>query len=70
MLVLSRAVNEEIVIGRDIRIRLLKTGRGRARLGVSAPRNIPVRRAELKPSEPTRFYEREAPGTSKAAKSR
>ncbi len=52
MLVLSRKLNEEIVIGRTIRVRLLKTSRGRVRLGVSAPRGIPVRRAELTSTEP------------------
>jgi carbon storage regulator len=60
MLVLSRDVNEEIVIGRDIRVKLLDTGRGRARLGVSAPRNIPVLRAELTTKEPPGWQGRDA----------
>jgi carbon storage regulator len=47
MLVLSRKLNEEIVIGRSIRVRLLKAGRGRVSLGVSAPKETPVHRAEL-----------------------
>lgn len=51
MLVLSRKLNEEIVIGRTIRVRLLKAGRGRVRLGVSAPRGTLVRRAELMATE-------------------
>jgi len=47
MLVLSRKVNEEIVIGDNIRVRLVKICGGRARLGISAPPEVSVRRAEL-----------------------
>jgi carbon storage regulator len=47
MLVLSRKVNEEIVIGDNIRVRLVKIGGGRARLGISAPPEVSVHRAEL-----------------------
>lgn len=47
MLVLSRKVNEEIIIGDNIRVRLVKIGGGRARLGISAPPEVSVRRAEL-----------------------
>jgi len=47
MLVLSRKVNEEIIIGDNIRVRLVKIGGGRARLGISAPPDVTVRRAEL-----------------------
>lgn len=47
MLVLSRKVNEEIVIADNIRIKLVKIAGGRARLAISAPREIGVRRAEL-----------------------
>ena len=60
MLVLSRKLNEEIVIDRNIRVRLLKTGRGRVRLGVSAPRETPVQRAELTPANSPSRREQEA----------
>lgn len=52
MLVLSRKVNEEIIIGDNIRVRLVKVGGGRARLGISAPKEVSVRRAELGPPPP------------------
>lgn len=52
MLVLSRKVNEEIVIGDNIRVRLVKIGGGRARLGISAPPEISVHRAELARKRP------------------
>lgn len=47
MLVLSRKVREEIVIGEKIRISLLRIGRGQVRLGVEAPRDQGIRRGEL-----------------------
>jgi len=47
MLVLSRRENEEVVIGGKIRVTVVKLGRGRARLGISAPREIDICRAEL-----------------------
>jgi len=46
MLVLSRKVNEEVVVGREIRVKVLKLGRGRVRLGIAAPLRVDVRRAE------------------------
>jgi carbon storage regulator len=55
MLVLSRKRNEEIVIGGSIRVKLVKMERGRVCLGVSAPRGIPIRRAELMPSRARAF---------------
>lgn len=59
MLVLSRKLNEEIVIDGTIRVRLLKAGRGRVRLGVSAPRETSVQRAELiQPNHPNATSER------------
>jgi carbon storage regulator CsrA len=53
MLVLSRKVNEEIIIGDNIRVRLVKIGGGRARLGISAPPEVSVRRAELAKKTPS-----------------
>lgn len=53
-MVLSRKLNQEIVIGENIRVKLVKIGGGRARLAISAPRDIGVRRAELAPHPRTR----------------
>ncbi len=47
MLVLSRKENEEVVIDRRIRVKLVKLGRGRVSLGISAPPEVDIRRAEL-----------------------
>jgi len=49
MLVLSRKAQEAIVIGDDIRITIIEVRRGVVRLGVEAPREVPVMRSELLP---------------------
>ncbi|MBT4865090.1 MAG: carbon storage regulator CsrA [Planctomycetaceae bacterium] len=47
MLVLTRKVDEEIVIADNIRICVVGIQNGKVQLGVSAPREIPVHRSEI-----------------------
>ena len=47
MLVLSRKSNEEIVIGSNIRVKVLEISGNRVRLGISAPNHVPVLREEI-----------------------
>ncbi len=47
MLVLSRKVGEEIVIGSNIRVRVLSVQGNQIRLGFIAPRDIEIQREEL-----------------------
>lgn len=47
MLVLSRRVGEKIVIGDGIVVTVVEVHRDSVRLGVDAPRSVPVNRAEL-----------------------
>lgn len=47
MLVLSRKVEEQIVIGGDVTVTVLEIKGDRVRLGVEAPRNVPVNRQEI-----------------------
>ncbi len=47
MLVLSRTINQEIIIGDGIRIKIVGVKGGQIRVGVSAPRDVSVRRLEL-----------------------
>ena len=52
MLVLSRKLGEKIYIGDNICITVVDIDRGKVRLGIEAPRSVPVYRQELLP-EPT-----------------
>lgn len=47
MLVLTRSVGQEIVIGGVVRITILSTGRDKIRLGIDAPPNVRVDRLEI-----------------------
>lgn len=52
MLVLSRNVNESIVIADSlIEVRIVRVRGDRVWLGVSAPKDIPIRRTELEKKE-------------------
>ncbi len=57
MLVLSRKLGESVYIGEDIRITVVEIRGNQIRLGIEAPRNVPVYRQELLPLKP----EEEAP---------
>ena len=47
MLVLSRKLNESIVIGSSINLCVLSIRGNTVRLGIEAPPEMPIRRAEL-----------------------
>ena len=47
MLVLSRKKNESIVINNDIVIQVVEIRGDKVRLGIVAPRNVPVHRSEV-----------------------
>jgi len=47
MLVLSRHVNQEIMIGDNIRVMVIEIRDGKVRLGITAPRDVPVYRHEI-----------------------
>ena len=49
MLVLSRKLNEKIVIDGNIVITVVKIDRNQVRLGIEAPGHIPVYREEIIP---------------------
>jgi carbon storage regulator len=48
MLVISRRAGESILIGEDVEIEVLETGSGRVKLGIKAPRAVPVLRNEVR----------------------
>ncbi len=47
MLVLTRKVNQEIIIGDDIRITVVAVAGDHVKLGITAPRSVPVHRFEI-----------------------
>ena len=47
MLVLTRRTGERVVIDESIVVTVLRIDGDRVRVGISAPREVPVRRAEL-----------------------
>ena len=47
MLVLSRKLGERICIGSGIQVTVLAIQKGRVRLGLAAPRELPIYRQEL-----------------------
>ncbi|AWM41691.1 Carbon storage regulator [Gemmata obscuriglobus] len=51
MLVLSRKLGEKIFIGDNICITVVDIDRGKIRLGIEAPRDVPIYRQELLPLE-------------------
>ncbi len=47
MLVLSRKLNQSIVIGDDVHIVVVSIDRDTVKLGIQAPREVPVHRTEV-----------------------
>lgn len=47
MLILTRRIGETIVIDNNIEVTILSENRGQIRLGVTAPKKIPIHREEI-----------------------
>jgi len=62
MLVLSRKLNQSIMIGDNVRIVVVSVDRDQVKLGIDAPREIPVHRSEV--FEEIQRANREAAGAS------
>ncbi len=52
MLILSRKINEEVLIGSTIRLIVLKVNGQRVKLGLAAPRGVAIYRKEIRDGEP------------------
>jgi carbon storage regulator len=60
MLILTRRVGEKVLGGDDVEITVVGLSRGQVRVGISAPRSVPVHREEV--YERIRRAESRAPG--------
>lgn len=67
MLVLSRKKNESIVIADNIEIMIVEIRGDKVRLGIEAPKNVPVHRREV--YEQIQREQRGDPGASEASAS-
>jgi carbon storage regulator len=65
MLVLSRKLGEKIYINENICITVVDIDRGKIRLGIEAPRNVPIFRKELLPLDKATTGTADAPALSK-----
>lgn len=61
MLVLTRKLMEKLYIGDQICVTVVRLESGQVRLGIDAPRSVPVVRAELKAKPPTSLGEMPLP---------
>lgn len=65
MLVITRRNNEELIIGGEIRVRVVAIRGQRVQLGVEAPLDVSVRRSEPRPQP--RWLEVDIPAAVAAA---
>ena len=47
MLILTRRVNEKLMVGDDVTVTVLSISGNQVRIGVTAPRHVPVHREEI-----------------------
>lgn len=47
MLVLSRKLNETVVINGNVTVRVIDIGRGKVKLGIVAPKDVTINRLEV-----------------------
>ena len=67
MLVLSRQRDESIMIGDDVEITIVDVRGDKVRLGITAPKSIPVHRREIYDAIQREKDEKAAEGTSEKA---
>jgi carbon storage regulator len=54
MLILSRKVGEQILVGKDVLLTVVKTSTGAVRLGITAPPEVTITRGELIQRKPSK----------------
>lgn len=61
MLVLTRNAGQDIIINGNIQVRILNVHDGRVRIGIVAPRDVPVHRSEVQEKIAKELPEKLAP---------
>jgi carbon storage regulator len=62
MLILTRRVNESLMVGDDVTVTVLSISGNQVRIGVKAPRHVPVHREEI--FEKIKFQDSSTPASS------
>jgi carbon storage regulator len=65
MLVLSRKLGEKIWLGENICITVVDIDRGKIRLGIEAPRGLPIYREEVRPPPDAATAEQPPPASGR-----
>jgi carbon storage regulator len=47
MLILTRRVGETVIVGNDVAVTIVGVKGNQIRIGISAPRNVPIHREEI-----------------------
>jgi carbon storage regulator len=61
MLVLTRGIGESLLVGDDIQVKIIAIRGNRIRIGITAPKSLPVTRAEPESSPPNQSPRRPSP---------